>query len=171
MKIRILVVLLGISIGHLSAQAPPDFSIRCKEEMKKLAYLAGDWKGEALYRGQNGPQTLTQTEHIEWKLQGLVLSIEGAGKQENPGTSQDEIVFQAFAMVNFDPADQQFKFKSFVKEGYSTNAYFKVLEENKFEWGFDIQTTRANPNSRSSSIPQRKPGTKRENTPGMETPG
>ena len=40
--------------------------------------------------------------------------------------------------INPELFDQQFKFKSYVKEGYTTNAYFTVLSENKFEWGFDI---------------------------------
>lgn len=138
MKQLLSILLLGISAGRLHAQAPPDFSARCKEEMKKLSYLTGDWKGEAAYQSQKGSQTVNQTEHIEWKLQGLVLSIEGTGKQKNPATAKDEIVFQAFAIVNFDPFDQQFKFKSVVKEGYSSNAYFTVLQENSFEWGFDM---------------------------------
>jgi hypothetical protein len=130
MKKLIPLLLLAIT-SHVLAQRP-DFSAQCKTEMQKLSYLVGDWKGEATIKNQSGTKTLSQTEHIEWKLDGLVLSIDGTGRE------QDKITFQAFALVNFDPADQQFKFKSFVREGYSTNAYFKVLEENKFEWGFDI---------------------------------
>lgn len=117
--------------SHVLAQRP-DFSAQCKSEMQKLSYLAGDWKGEATVKNPNGTITLMQTEHIEWKLDGMVLSIEGIGRE------QDKITFHALAVVNFDPADQQLKFKSFLKEGSSTNAYFKVLQENKFEWGFDI---------------------------------
>lgn len=112
----------------------PDFSAQCKKEMQKLAYLVGDWKGEAVTRTQNGELKLEQTEHIEWKMDGVLLSIEGIGKE------QGKVAFNALAMVNYDVAQQQFKFKSYVKEGYSTDAYFKVLEENKFEWGFDIQS-------------------------------
>jgi hypothetical protein len=126
-------ILLALSLCSITAVAQrPDLSPRCKEEMKKLAFLAGDWKGEARIRNQSGEQVLTQTEHIDWKLDGLVLSVEGAGRDK------DVIAFQAFALVNFDPTDQQFKLKSYVKEGFSTNAYFKIIEENKFEWGFDI---------------------------------
>jgi hypothetical protein len=139
MKKFIASVLFIISSSLLLAQAP-DMSAQCKEQMKKLSYLAGEWKGEAIHKSAKGQSTIIQTEHIEWKLQGLVLTIEGTGKQKNADTSKDEIVFQAFAVIHFDLIDQQFKFKSYVKEGYTTNAYFKVLEENKFEWGFDIPT-------------------------------
>lgn len=132
MKNFFILLLIGVSID-VRAQRP-DFSAKCKEEMKKLSYLAGDWKGEAVIKNQGGQMTVVQTEHIEWKLNGLVLAIEGTGHE------QEKISFHAFALVNFDPSDQQFKLKSYVKEGFSTNAYFKVLEENKFEWGFDIPT-------------------------------
>ena len=100
--------------------------------MQKLSYLAGDWKGNATVRNPNGTLTLEQSEHIEWKMDGMVLSIEGTG------TDQGKVMFKAMAVVNYDPAQQQFKFKSFVKEGFSTDAYFNVVSENKFEWGFDI---------------------------------
>jgi hypothetical protein len=132
MKVFITLLLLAVSFGAVAQR--PDLSAQCKEEMKKLSYFAGDWKGQAKVKNPNGELTLLQTEHIEWKLDGLVLSIEGSGRD------QEKIVFQALAVINFDPIDRQFKFKSFVKEGYSTNAYFKMLEENKYEWGFDIPT-------------------------------
>lgn len=128
---RTLSLLLLFVSASVYAQRP-DVSATCKEEMKKLAYFAGDWKGEAVVRGPDGQRTLQQTEHIEWKLDGLVLAIEGTGREN------DAIVFQALAVVNYDVMEKQFKFKSFVKEGFSTNAYFTVLAENKFEWGFDI---------------------------------
>lgn len=128
-NLLLLIILYGIS--HAFAQRP-DVSARCKEEMKKLSYLAGDWKGEAAIRNQSGVTTVTQTEHIEWKLDGLVLSIEGIGR--NNGNT----MFHAFALINFDVADSQFKLTSYVKEGFSTNAYFTILAENTFEWGFDI---------------------------------
>lgn len=130
---NLLLLIILYSTSHAFAQRP-DVSARCKEEMSKLSYFVGDWKGEASIRNQSGVTTITQTEHIEWKLDGLVLSIEGIGHE------QDKVTFHAMALVNFDVIDQQFKLKSFVKEGFSTNAYFKLLEANKYEWGFDIPT-------------------------------
>lgn len=136
MKKFILILLTVICAGTIGAQ-PPDNAARCKEEMKKLSYFIGDWNGEAMIRNAKGQLKVAQTEHIEWKMQGLILAIEGKGTMPN-ATGQEEVVFQAFAVVNFDPVESQFKFKSFVKEGYSTNAYFTILSENKYEWGFDI---------------------------------
>lgn len=130
MKNSITLVLIFIA-GALIAQ-PRDFSAQCKAEMKKLDYFVGDWKGTAVVQTPNGPKTVNQTEHIEWKLNGVLLSIEGTGKEN------DQVTFNAMAFVNYDPANQQYKFRSYLKEGTATDAYFKILEDNKFEWGFEI---------------------------------
>lgn len=131
MKNLLFLLLLQASIQQVFAQRP-DASARCRQEMKKLAYMAGDWKGEASIRNQGGVMKVAQTEHIEFKLDSLVLNIEGIGREG------DKITFHALANINYDVTAQAFQFKSYVKEGFSTNAYFKILEENKFEWGFDI---------------------------------
>ncbi|MEQ9413066.1 MAG: hypothetical protein RIF39_04515 [Cyclobacteriaceae bacterium] len=131
MKKLIILILTSLVGTQLMAQ-PRDFSAQCKSEMKKLAYFVGDWKGTAVIQTPNGPQTLVQTEHIKWELDGVVLSIEGIGREN------DKVTFNALAFVNFNPASQEFQFRSYLKEGYATDAYFKVLDTNKFEWGFDI---------------------------------
>src|SRR6218665_2263318 len=118
MKKPMILLLVLTMTSTLFAQAP-DVSAKAKEEMKKLAYFAGDWKGEAIHKGPKGAVTVMQQEHIEWRLQGLVMTIEGTGRQKNETSGVEEITFQAFAVVNFDYVEQQFKFKSFVKEGYS----------------------------------------------------
>jgi hypothetical protein len=138
MKKTIITATIGLLTLQLSWAQPPDMSPQCKEEMKKLAYFIGDWKGEAVHKGPKGAVTVKQTEHITWAIQDLVLSIQGTGRERNEKTKTDEITFQAFAVVNFHPYEKQFKWKSFVKEGFSTDAYFKVVGDNVFEWGFDI---------------------------------
>lgn len=44
-----LMMLFAITSASL-AQAPPDYSAVCKEELARLSYLAGNWKGEATVR-------------------------------------------------------------------------------------------------------------------------
>ena len=126
-------IALLIAGSQLMAQ-PRDFSAQCKSEMKKLSYFVGDWKGTAVMQTRNGPQTINQAEHIKWELDGVVLSIEGTGREN------DKVKFNALAFVNFNPSNQEFQFRSYLKEGSSTDAYFKVVGENQFEWGFDIPT-------------------------------
>ena len=137
-KNMFLLIITVLATSQLTAQVPVNHSQRCKDEMKKLAYFIGDWKGEAKHSTPKGHTIIRQQEHVEWKLQEMVMVIEGTGREKNESTGKDEVTFQAMATVHFDPMEQQLKLKSFVKEGYSTNAYFNVIDENKFEWGFDI---------------------------------
>jgi hypothetical protein len=128
----LLVVLLLVTIPSFG-QGNYDASAQCKAEMNKLSYFVGDWEGQASYRSGQGPaQILSQKEHIEWNLDGVILSIEGIGRKD------DVVQFNAYAIINFDPYAKVFKFKSYTKEGRSTEAYFRILKENNFEWGFDI---------------------------------
>jgi len=51
--------------------------------MKRLGFLTGKWSGEArLLRGSGEPLELIQTEEAQYKLDGLVLIIEGIGRTE-----------------------------------------------------------------------------------------
>lgn len=117
-----------------AAQAPPDFSALCKEQMEKLAYFAGQWEGTAKVRMGPGPeQTLSQVEDVKFKLDSTVLVIEGTGSN-----SDNEVVFNALGVVNFNTSTREYAFRSFLHDGRYTEAYFKVIAANKFEWGFDI---------------------------------
>jgi hypothetical protein len=54
--------------------------------MKKLAFLIGKWSGDATSRrGQNETVKVKQTEEVQFKLDGLVLLIEGTGRDPNSG--------------------------------------------------------------------------------------
>lgn len=132
---KIILLVLSLLAALPAAAQRPDHSEACRKAMSQLAYLSGDWEGTATVMRPNGALQVAQTEHVEWKLNGLVLSIEGTGKMTTGETG-----FQAFAVLYFDPIDQQYKMRSFVKEGYSTQAYFKILSPNNFEWGFDVPT-------------------------------
>lgn len=134
--------------------------------MQKLACLVGDWKGEARVMTPAGTITVLQTEHIEWKMNNMLLSIEGIGREAGKDTDS----FHAFALVNYDATLQQFKFKSYVKEGFSTDAYFKILEPFKFEWDLTLPPE-AKPATSSPSTPLKKRGTNQAITPAMASPG
>lgn len=127
---------LGLAIGHTHAQGLGKASDALKQEMQKLSYLAGRWKGEAIARQRNGPDTkVAQEENIQFKLDNTLLLIEGTGR--NPENTA-EIVFNALAIVTYDEAAKEFKFRSHLKDGSTTDAYFNVVAENHFEWGFDV---------------------------------
>jgi hypothetical protein len=68
----------------LLAQQPrtPDLNAQ-RAAMKKLEFLVGKWAGEArMLRGTGDPLVMMQTEEVQYKLDGLVLVIEGVGKAD-----------------------------------------------------------------------------------------
>lgn len=64
--------------------------------MMELSFLIGKWSGEArLWRGPGEPLELVQTEEAQYKLGGLVLMIEGIGRNKSDG----KVALQALATV------------------------------------------------------------------------
>ena len=52
--------------------------------MKKLGFLIGQWAGEArLLRGPTESVELLQTEEAQYKLDGLIVVIEGVGRSKS----------------------------------------------------------------------------------------
>ena len=122
----------GLSIGKAYAQPPSKVA---QEQLKKLEYWKGDWKGEATSRrGPGEPTLINQEEHIEFRLEGTILLVEGLGRSPEDGSK----IFNALAIINYDEANNQFKMKSYLQEGRSTDAWFKIITENTYEWGFDV---------------------------------
>src|SRR5262249_24886584 len=69
--------------------------------MKKLSFLIGEWSGEAsLTRGPGIVVELSQTEVAEFKLDGLVLMVEGIGRTKSDG----RVALQALGLITFDDA-------------------------------------------------------------------
>ena len=56
--------------------------------MKKLAFLVGKWSGEARVLRPSGEMELVQTEEAAYKLDGLLLTIEGIGRNKADGKLQ-----------------------------------------------------------------------------------
>src|SRR5262245_48026964 len=80
-----------------------------KEEMKKMNFLVGNWKGEGWLVTPDGKRhTFRQTERIQSKLGGLAISIDGEGKN----TEDDQIFFQALAIINYDEKNKRYRFIS-----------------------------------------------------------
>lgn len=133
----IIAVFLGLTIGKSYAQGSGKASDALKQEMQKLAYFAGKWKGEAIAKERSGSETkIMQDENIYFKLDGTILVFEGTGR--NP-QNLNEIIFNAFAVLRYDEHTKAFTMTSHLKDGSKTDAYFKVVAENSFEWGFDVQ--------------------------------
>lgn len=132
----IAVLVVASATGNLLAQ--PHETIH-REKMKAFSSWVGDWKGEgAMQMGPGEPKKSTVVEKLEYRLGGTVLLIEGKGTAPNPSTGNEEIVHHALAVLSYDAEANEYKFKSYLYDGRSTDAWFKIIADNKFQWGFSM---------------------------------
>ena len=74
----------------------PDLNAQ-RAAMKKLGFLVGKWHGEARLLGGGGEwMNLHQSEEAQYKLDGLILVIEGVGRTKSDGHS----VLQALGVIS-----------------------------------------------------------------------
>jgi hypothetical protein len=114
-----------------AAQQPPQNSADVQREaMQKLAFLAGRWSGEVtVVRGPGEPLHLTQREGVEYKLDGLVLLIEGKSTGAD-GKAQ----FEALATVAYDDGSQSYHIRAY-NDGHYVDVPLTVRADG-FSWGF-----------------------------------
>ncbi|HXB55441.1 MAG TPA: hypothetical protein VN461_11695 [Vicinamibacteria bacterium] len=121
-----------LSLSHpLAAQPPVSNSVDAQHEaMRKLSFLAGHWSGPAtVFRGPGEGLHLTQTEVVEYKLDGLVLLIEGTS------TSADgKVVFSALATIAYDDASHSYRFRAY-HDGHYLDTEL-LVPANGFSWSF-----------------------------------
>lgn len=101
------------------------------EAMKKFAFLAGDWKGEGWVEMAPGQRhEYEQTERVEFRQRGTIISIVGQGKDKATG----ELGHDAFAVLSFDPAKGQYTMTSWAYPG--RRGSFEIKPEGEgFAWG------------------------------------
>jgi len=110
---RLVVILLFVS-SIAFAQQPPSMVPEQTEAMKQCAFLEGEWKGAGwMMMGPNDRRTFTQTENVVSKLNGLVLQIDGLGK--NP---DGKVVHEALATIAFDERTKSYHFRSYEALGH-----------------------------------------------------
>jgi hypothetical protein len=118
---------LAAIAGALGAQQNADAQ---REAMRKLSFLTGRWSGPVtIVSGPGEPLHLTQTENVQYKLDGLVLLIQG--KSTGPdGKAQ----FQALATIAFDDASHTYRFRAY-NGGHYVDTELSVPGDG-FSWGF-----------------------------------
>jgi hypothetical protein len=129
----ICLMLVVLIIYNISAQ--PSEAV-AKEKMKPFAPWAGHWQGEGFMQMGPGPQKKSSVdEHLEFKLDGTVMLLEGIGKSVEG--NENKIVHHALAVLSYDQTTNQYKLNSYLKDGRSTLAWLNIIEEGKYQWGFD----------------------------------
>ncbi|HEY2468608.1 MAG TPA: hypothetical protein VGI45_12325 [Terracidiphilus sp.] len=124
------VLALTLSPSPLGVAQQPDAAVQ-REAMKKLAFLAGNWSGPVtVVRGPGEPLKLTQTEKVEYQLDGLVLLVEGRSTGAD-GKAQ----FEALATIAYDDASHTYRFRAYNEGRYLDTEL--AIQPDGFSWGFD----------------------------------
>ena len=112
----------------------PDLSAQ-RAAMKKLDFLVGKWTGEArLLRGPDEWMNLHQSEEAQYKLDGLILLIEGIGRTKSDGHS----VLQALGFISFDDETATYRMRAF-NDGRFLESEVKLLSPDEaISWGFAL---------------------------------
>ena len=133
MRLRSLIFCMALSAPCL-AQLPraPDLAAQ-RAAMQKLSFAIGKWAGEArLLRGPGEPAILIQTEDAQYKLDGLILVIEGVGRNKADG----KLALQASAIVSFDDESGTYRMRAF-NDGRFLETEVKLTDDGKgATWGF-----------------------------------
>jgi len=89
-----------------------------REAMKKVAFLAGKWTGEVRFQiGKDAAKTIQQTEDIRFRLNGVVLLIEGTGVGKLPRSDKEGVVFNALATMSYDTEAKKFLMRAYTMDG------------------------------------------------------
>ena len=119
------------AIAGIAFAQPPRPNVKAQADaMKKLAFLAGTWTGDATTARANQKIKVRQTEEVTYKLGGLVLLIEGTGRNPESG----EVMFRALATVSYDDAAGVYHFRAY-NDGSYIDTELKVPDKG-FEWGY-----------------------------------
>jgi hypothetical protein len=103
--------------------------------MKKLEFMVGKWTGEARFlHGPGDPISLTQTEEAQYKLDGLILLVEGVGRTKADGKP----ALQALGIISYDDESRTYRMLAF-NDGRTLETELKLMESGKgVTWGFEL---------------------------------
>lgn len=133
MRTQIILVLMAAVLYYSPAYAQSPTS--SKDQMKKLALWTGRWAGTSTSQMQGKTESGTVEESIEWKVDGHALLINGLGKNK-----EGKIVHEALGVLSFDAKENRYRLSTWLRDGRNADAWFLVLGDNSFQWGFDVPT-------------------------------
>jgi len=112
----------------------PDVAAQ-RSAMRKLDFLIGKWSGEAsVLRGPGPLVELVQTEEASFKLDGLLLMIEGVGRTKSDGT----LALQALGLISYDDELNTYRMRAFNDGRWLESDVELAEEQHSISWGFTI---------------------------------
>lgn len=118
----------------------PDLEAQ-RQAIQKLEFLIGKWAGEAhLLHGPTESVELLQTEEAHYKLDGLIVVIEGIGRTR----AGSQPLLQAFGIISFDDERGTYHLRAF-NDGRFLESQVKLLAKGQgMTWGFTLGEVRTN---------------------------
>jgi len=103
--------------------------------MRKLQFLVGEWEGQArVSRGPGQLADLAMTEKAQYKLDGLLLVIEGIGRAKSDG----QPVLQALGIISYDEENKTYRMRAF-NDGRFLETEVTLSDNGKgMTWGFAL---------------------------------
>lgn len=133
---------VSITLPHMTDRPRlPDLDAQ-REALRKLDFLVGEWAGRAsIARVPGAPtESLVQTESVQYKLDGLVLMIEGVGRAGSEGRP----ILQALGLITYDDQRMVYKMRAF-NDGRILETDVKLSDDGKgLTWGFVLGEIRTN---------------------------
>jgi hypothetical protein len=118
------------------AQPPRKPNVQAERTaMSKLEFLTGTWSGSArVWQDPGASVELIQTEQVTYKLDGLLLTVEGVGKNKSDG----KVILQAFGVISFDDEAGVYRMRAF-NDGRWLESDVQLDESGKaLHWGFTL---------------------------------
>ena len=108
------------------------------DEMRKLDWWIGEWKGEAsVQMGPGKTEHALQTERVQSRAGGRVLVIEGLGKRKLEDGTAGDVVHDAFAVVSFNEKTKSYDFDAWTVRDGHVDAWLEPGDDHTAKWGFD----------------------------------
>lgn len=102
--------------------------------MKKLAVMAGEWRGTAQINSREGRMNAISYEQVESKLGGLALWVYG---RHVDAADTTKVVHEAVAMLYYDAQTKQLKFVPVVANGMTSETWANETGSG-MDWGFAL---------------------------------
>lgn len=105
-------------------------------EMKKLSYMAGQWKGSGWMEQRGGKrETFSGGETVQSKLNGLALLVEG--KFDSDVGGKQTTIHETLAVLSFDERSKTYRFRTYLANGITGDQEAKLIEGG-WQWGFQF---------------------------------
>ncbi|HEX8617768.1 MAG TPA: hypothetical protein VF911_09315 [Thermoanaerobaculia bacterium] len=137
-KTVVLLVVLFTAFTSANGVANGPAAGAANDEMRKLDFLAGEWKGDAWMQiGPGNRAYVLQTERVQSKLGGQVLLVEGLGKRKLENGTAGDVVHDALAVISWNAAKKTYRFATWVAGRPDLETTLDLTGPNTAVWGFD----------------------------------